>query len=75
MEVEVTGIDAEPLCELAVRQRLAVPAEFFEDTKPQRVAERLQLLGTIDGERVFHFSISNRSLGKMVGATADSVAI
>src|SRR5205823_965339 len=54
VEMEVAGIDIEPLCELTVRQRFAVRAELFEDAEAQRVAERLQLFRPVDGERVEH---------------------
>jgi len=62
MEVQVPGVDAQPLRQLAVRQRLGVRAQFFEHSQPKRMAERLQLLGTIDGERVTHRAISNTLL-------------
>ena len=53
VEVQVAGVDAQPLGELAVRQRaLLALAEHLEDTQPQRVTERLQLLRTVDREDV-----------------------
>ena len=53
MEVQVAGVNAQPLGELAVRQRaLLALAQHLEDTQPQRVTERLQLLRTVDREDV-----------------------
>ena len=53
MEVQVPGIDVEPLGELAVRQRLAaLVAEHLEHAEPQRMAERLELFGSLDREDV-----------------------
>jgi len=45
MEVKVTGIDAESLCELPVRELpFAFLAEHLQHTDPQRVAESFELL-------------------------------
>jgi hypothetical protein len=53
VEVQVAGVDAQPLGELAVRQRaLLALSQHLEDTQPQRVTERLQLLRTVDREDV-----------------------
>ena len=62
VEVQMTRVDAEPLGELAIGQRLVFAAELFEHAQAQWVSERLQLLGLIDGESVAHEPISNRSL-------------
>jgi hypothetical protein len=53
MEVKMPRVDAQPLRKLPVRQRtlLALP-EHLEHTQPQRMAESLQLLRTIDREDV-----------------------
>ena len=42
---EVTGVDAESLREISVRQRLSVGTEFLEDAEAKRMAERFELLG------------------------------
>jgi hypothetical protein len=53
MKVQVTGIDAQALGELAVRQgSFLALAEHLEDPQAERVTERLQLLGTIDREDI-----------------------
>ena len=53
VEVQVAGIDVEPLRELAVRQRLAaLAAEHLEHPEPERMAESLELLGSLDREDV-----------------------
>ena len=53
MEVQVARVDAESLSELAVRHRiLAVRAEHLEHAKTERMAERLQLLGSVEREDV-----------------------
>jgi hypothetical protein len=53
VEVQVARIDVEPLRELPVRQRLAaLAAEHLEHSQPERVAKRLELLGSLDGEDV-----------------------
>ena len=53
MEVQVAGIDVEPLRQLPVRQRLsALAAEHLEHSQPERMAESLELLGPLDGEDV-----------------------
>jgi hypothetical protein len=45
MEVEVTGIDAEPLRELTVRELpFAFLAEHLQHTDAQRVTESFELL-------------------------------
>ena len=55
VEVQVPGVDAEPVRELAVRQLVAlVGAERLEDAQPERMTERLQLLGTVDLEELAH---------------------
>ena len=63
VEVEVARIDAEPLRELAVRQRFRMRAELLEHAEPERMTKRLQLFRTIDGQRLEHIPISTRSLG------------
>jgi hypothetical protein len=53
VEVQVARVDVEPLRELAIRQRLAaLAAEHLEHSEPERVAESLELLGSLDGEDV-----------------------
>ena len=53
VEVEMARVDVEPLRELAVRQRLAAfAAEHLEHAKPERMTERLELLGALDREDV-----------------------
>jgi hypothetical protein len=47
VEVEVTGVDSESLREIAVRQRLPVCAEFFEDAEAKGMTECFELLGLI----------------------------
>jgi hypothetical protein len=53
VEVQVAGIDAQPLSELAVRQvvALALP-EHLEHAQAERMAERFQLLRSLDREDV-----------------------
>ena len=49
MEVEVAGIDAEPLRELSVRELpIALLAEHLQDANAQWVSQRLQLLGLVE---------------------------
>ena len=53
MEVQVAGVDVEPLRELAIRQRLAaLVAEHLEHSQSERMAERLELLRPLDREDV-----------------------
>src|SRR5438093_356514 len=52
VDVEVARVDAEPLGELAVRERLAALGERLEDLQAKRVPERLQLLGLFDQKDV-----------------------
>ena len=53
VEVQVAGVDPEPLRELAVRERLvALAAEHLEHAQPQRMAEGLELLGSLDRQDV-----------------------
>jgi hypothetical protein len=53
--VQVARVDAELVRELAVRQLAAlVGAERLEDAQPERVSERLQLVGTMDLEKLAH---------------------
>src|SRR5437016_5930846 len=53
VEVQVPRVDSQPLSELAVRQRpLLALAQHLENPQPQRMAEGLQLLRTVDGEDV-----------------------
>src|SRR5207244_2900082 len=57
MEVEVARIDAEPLCQLPVRQLpvgLFLAAEHLEHPHPKRMSERLELLGLVDDQRLAH---------------------
>ena len=55
VEVQVPGIDAEPVRELPVRQLVAlVGAEGLEDAQPEGVSERLQLFGTLDLQQFAH---------------------
>jgi hypothetical protein len=54
VKVEMPGVDAEPLRELPVRQSLGLRSELLEHAQAKRMAECLQLLGTIDGQRVSH---------------------
>jgi len=51
--MEMAGVDAQALSELAVRKRrLLALSEHLEDAQPQRVTEGLQLIRTIDREDV-----------------------
>ena len=56
MKVEVAGVDLEPLRELAVRQQLVVLTEQLEHAEPERVPERLQLLGPVDRQNAERLS-------------------
>ena len=52
VEVQVTGIDAETLRELAVRELpVAFLAEHLEDAHPQRMSERLELFRLVEDQR------------------------
>jgi hypothetical protein len=52
MEVQVTGIDAEALGELAVRELPVVfLAEHLEDAHPQRMSQRLELFRLVEDQR------------------------
>ena len=50
VEVQVARIDLEPAGELAVRERLVRSAERLEHLQPERMPERLQLLGAVELE-------------------------
>ena len=52
MEVEVAGVDRQARRELAVRHRRLRLAEHLQHLQPQRMTERLQLLGPVDLEDV-----------------------
>ena len=53
MEVQVAGVDPEPVRELAIRERLlALAAEHLEHPQSQRMAESLELLGPLDRQDV-----------------------
>src|SRR6185295_18886930 len=52
VEVQVTGIDPETLCELAVRELpVAFLAEHLEDAHAQRMSQRLELLRLVEYQR------------------------
>src|SRR5437763_559293 len=53
VEVQVAVIHAEPLRKLAVGQRpLALAAEHLEHSQPERMAESLELLGSLYRQNV-----------------------
>ena len=53
VEVQMTGIDTQALCELAVRELpLALLSEHLEDAHPQRVPQCLQLLRLVEYQRL-----------------------
>jgi hypothetical protein len=52
----MTGVDLEPLGELAVREHLVVLAEQLEHAQAQRVPERLQLLGLVNRQNAERLS-------------------
>ena len=56
VEVEVARVDAQPLGELPVRHLLGVVvgSERLEHAQPQRMPERLQLVGAADRQRLAH---------------------
>src|SRR5205823_4265441 len=52
VEVEMAGVDGQPRCELSVRQGLLGLAEHLQHLQPERVPQRLELLGPLDLEDV-----------------------
>src|SRR6266545_5597196 len=55
MEMEMAGVDPEPLGKLPVRQLpVALLPEHFQHAHPERVAESLQLLRLVEYQRVLH---------------------
>ena len=55
VEMQMAGVDSEPLGELTVRQLpFAFLAEHLQDAHPQRVSQRLQLLGLVEYQRLLH---------------------
>jgi len=53
VEVQVPGVDPELVRELAICQVLLVArAQGLENTKPERVPERFQLVGSLECEHV-----------------------
>ena len=73
VEVQVPGVDREAGGELAVRQRAVGLAEHLQHLQPQRVAERLQLLGAVDLEDIARLRLRLGSAhGSSVTAAASS---
>jgi hypothetical protein len=63
VEVQVAGIDAETVGKLPVRERDSFVPEELQHAEAERVAERLQLLRSLDrddiedvGERLSHIA-------------------
>src|SRR5262249_11997184 len=74
VEMEVPGIDRQPLGQIAVRQRLVRLAEHLEHLEPKRMAERLQLLRPVDVEDVARarLCLDRRLHGRIFAAAAPS---